>query len=582
MEGASRRGGIEADGSRFVDRQPRFRVQLPDRVRPLCGGGLAACGVSRCGHGVGQVGPRLPARGETGRNRQRTGGQARRLPGQVPLQDPLPGIAPGDAGILDVVQHLPGDGSGAVKEVELDAVADAVLLRPERVSKLMEYEPALVDVGALAAAVGEGEVGVEAHEPVVEPEDHAVGVDVLQEVAVPRLDEAPADVDEIAAELVVAVGGRHDDPVGDGEQRRRRQLLVRLAVGVEHLEPGRRAGGDQAGAAEKGAVTRLRGVEVVLRLVVVGVPAAVGRDPRPVEGAPAGFRVAVEIPGFVAGRGHNRLPGFVPPGAGAVDDVALRSGRAAVLVEGAVVQIPVVGLVRHAEAAVAGPDRPLVVVAYREQEPALVPLKAGGQADVEGLAVPGPGGPLEKVDLYPLHPGPGDDVDDAADGVRSVDGRGPVLEHLDPLDDGGGNGVEVDGGVGPGPARHEAAAVDQHQGALGSEPAQVDAGGAVPPVVGLGVDGVGLHDEGLQHVPDGGQALPPDLLLRHDGDRRRREAFRALDAGAGDGDLLDYVDLQVVSFFRECAHCRGDECCGNCLPRARDHDFSEVLLEWDF
>lgn len=197
-----------------------FCVQRPDRVRALRGKRFAASGISRCGHGIGEVRPRLPARRETGRHCQRTGRQARHLTGQIPLQDLLPGIASANASVLDVIYHRLGDSTGTVEEVQRDAVASAILVRPESVFYVTEDEPSLVDIGALAAAVREGQVCVKAPEPMVQPQHHAVGIDILEKVAIPRLDKAPADIDKIAAEFVVPIGGRHHDPVADDKQRR--------------------------------------------------------------------------------------------------------------------------------------------------------------------------------------------------------------------------------------------------------------------------------------------------------------------------------------------------------------------------
>src|SRR3546814_3287586 len=66
-----------------------------------------------------------------------------------------------------------------------------------------------------------------------------------------------------------------------------------------------------------------------------------------------------------------------------------------------------------------------------------------------------------------------DQVDHAADRVGAVDRRGAVGEHFDALDSGQRDGVEVGTGAGGERRLRGAVAVDQDQGALAAEAAQV-------------------------------------------------------------------------------------------------------------
>ncbi len=66
------------------------------------------------------------------------------------------------------------------------------------------------------------------------------------------------------------------------------------------------------------------------------------------------------------------------------------------------------------------------------------------------------------------------EIDDPGDGVGAVGGRGAPGDHLDVLDHRHGDGVEVDRAVGVGGL--QPAAVQQHQGAVGTEAAQVAIG----------------------------------------------------------------------------------------------------------
>ena len=153
-----------------------------------------------------------------------------------------------------------------------------------------------------------------------------------------------------------------------------------------------------------------------------------------------------------------------------------------------------------------------------------------------------------------------DEVDDAADGVGAVHGRGPVLEHLDALHRGQGDPVQVHR-VALGAVGGDAPAVQQHQGARGSQAAQVGAGVAVVVAVGgaqLDADvggevvGAGAVGRDARHQLLGADDAGAVDLLAGDG-LHGRGAFglHPLDAGAGDLDPLQGAGLL-------CPHGRGN------------------------
>src|SRR5690606_14139959 len=111
----------------------------------------------------------------------------------------------------------------------------------------------------------------------------------------------------------------------------------------------------------------------------------------------------------------------------------------------------------------------------------------------------------------------GDEVDDASDGVGAVHRRGAVAQHLDPVDGGERDRVEVHRAaleaVGGNPA-----AVEQHQGGIGALPAQVGAGDAVVAAL-LLVDDAGVAGQVVRRVA-GDVHVHQKLLGRGDADRK--------------------------------------------------------------
>jgi hypothetical protein len=138
-----------------------------------------------------------------------------------------------------------------------------------------------------------------------------------------------------------------------------------------------------------------------------------------------------------------------------------------------------------------------------------------------------------------------DDVDHARDGIGAILRRGAVLKHLDPLDGGGGDEVEIDrrgallrpgveveqrGGVAP-------FAVDQHQRLIGREPAQAERidQGALIQSHHLPRDGRGDLGQGIAQV---GLAGRGQCLGADHGDRAQALLGGAVGiARAGDDDI---------------------------------------------
>ncbi len=148
----------------------------------------------------------------------------------------------------------------------------------------------------------------------------------------------------------------------------------------------------------------------------------------------------------------------------------------------------------------------------------------------------------------------GDEVDHPADGVGAVDRRGTIAQHFHPLDGGEGNGVEVDHAALE-PVRGHAAAVEQHQRGIGALAAQVGAGHAVVAalvhagddahVAGQVVRAVAGDVEVAHQLFGRTDALRVDLGLPDDRDRQRGLDVGALDARAGDADLVQLLGRRL-------------------------------------
>ncbi|MNM69335.1 hypothetical protein D3C81_809270 [compost metagenome] len=131
----------------------------------------------------------------------------------------------------------------------------------------------------------------------------------------------------------------------------------------------------------------------------------------------------------------------------------------------------------------------------------------------------------------------GDDVDHARHGVGAIHGRRAIREDFHALDGGGGNRVDIDEHgleAGRGTIERQAAAVEQHQGALRAHAAQIGLRAAI---------GTRKHRaeillrraggwQVVEHLQQGERAHVLDLLGVDHLHRRRRFRVDALQAGA--------------------------------------------------
>jgi len=159
------------------------------------------------------------------------------------------------------------------------------------------------------------------------------------------------------------------------------------------------------------------------------------------------------------------------------------------------------------------------------------------------------------LDLEALVVAAQDDVNHAGDGVRTVDCRGAVFQHLDALDGVGGDGIQVGevllGAVGQAVGRN-AAAVDQDQGSNLAQAAHADARSAGCEAAGAGAGRADVGADrrhGGQDAQRRGLAGFLDVIAGQDLDRVRRLGLRTLDAGAGDLDALD-LRIRRACFLR--------------------------------
>ena len=150
----------------------------------------------------------------------------------------------------------------------------------------------------------------------------------------------------------------------------------------------------------------------------------------------------------------------------------------------------------------------------------------------------------------------GDEVDDAANGVRAVDGRGAVAQHFDPFQGGDGNDVQVDAGAVIGMVG-DAPAVEQDQRLVAAQAAQVGAGlAARGQAAGIAADGIAaaharrIRGDLAQHFLGRRQALFGEILGLEDGQGRGRFRGEALDGGTGDFDPLHGGRAGCIGFLR--------------------------------
>ena len=178
-----------------------------------------------------------------------------------------------------------------------------------------------------------------------------------------------------------------------------------------------------------------------------------------------------------------------------------------------------------------------------------------------------------------------DEVDDTGHGVGTIGRRSTAGQHVNALDHRGRHEVKIGGRAGN-VARHQAAAVDQHQGALRAEAAQIDRGGTGGTVrQGRGLAGEHLRQRVQQIFGTLGARLL-DIGVTNRGNRRDRGQVGVLDAGPGDDEhrLISRGSLIISRSGILCKSGGGEQCNANrkrcCTdPEVREffHDFQSLI-----
>ena len=170
----------------------------------------------------------------------------------------------------------------------------------------------------------------------------------------------------------------------------------------------------------------------------------------------------------------------------------------------------------------------LGITVARETRSARIEQRADGQVAVVVLvhAIVG-------IDPQAFELGVHHEVDNAGDGIGTVGGRGTAGQHVNALDHRRRNEVKI-GGRARHVARHQAAAVDQHQGTLRAETAQIDGGGAGGTVrQGRRLAGEHLRQR-VEQIFGLLRARLLDVGIADRGDRRNRGQVGVGDARPGD------------------------------------------------
>lgn len=190
------------------------------------------------------------------------------------------------------------------------------------------------------------------------------------------------------------------------------------------------------------------------------------------------------------------------------------------------------------------PERALQQVfdAADDMEPPARPAAAGGDAVRIPAAVLGHAAPVierQAVELLLER-----EVDDAGDGIRPVDRRSAAAEHFDPVDHADrdvGHVGEVAAALEWQRKVGDAAAVDQHQRVIRTQPAQVHllrAGGEAGAAERLlALRFAAVLGQRAQDIGHAGIAVGADRIRIDHGDRRRAFDVQPRDARSGDGDL---------------------------------------------
>ena len=172
-----------------------------------------------------------------------------------------------------------------------------------------------------------------------------------------------------------------------------------------------------------------------------------------------------------------------------------------------------------------------------------------------------------------------DDVHHAGDGVRTIDGRGAVLQDFDALHRFQRDHVQVGehllSVVGQAVGR-DAPAVDQDQRRSCAQTAQRQAGraGRKAAAEGCGHRALAVDGQGLQELCNRRLARFVDVFARHGLDRRSRFRVRAPDVGTRDLDALQRRCALRKDVLRD--HHRSGAAKGG-DDRAHDNSFPEPL-----
>ena len=220
------------------------------------------------------------------------------------------------------------------------------------------------------------------------------------------------------------------------------------------------------------------------------------------------------------------------------------------------------------------PQRLLALQFQADDAVEVATLEPGGERDVERLAAATGG-----IAIAHVHDGAvggllQDEVDDAGHRIRSVDRRGAAGQHFHPVDHAQRDIADV-GEVAAAVERKrevgDATAIDQHQGVVGAQAAQVD---RLRARGGLGAGGVllALHAAAVlaqraQHLGHGGEAGRADLLGIDHRDRRRPFDLRTRDARTGDLDRIDVGDRFGRGRTAGCGILRRRRKCAGCLAK---------------
>ena len=212
--------------------------------------------------------------------------------------------------------------------------------------------------------------------------------------------------------------------------------------------------------------------------------------------------------------------------------------------------------------AVTGKHRLLLGILGRQGDATALALGTQGERILGGVAVAF--AVLADIDLGlgAVKALAGDHVDHAGDGIGTVDGRSAVLEDLDALDGRHRDLAQVLVAAGGGA---QALAVHQHQGAVGTQVAQVDV--VTTDVLARG-QRIGTRDrrragsgEVLQHVGDRGEALLFQRFAGHGQDRLLGFHVSPADARTGDFQAIQGGGTGSGAVLR--AGQRGYQCHGD-------------------